>query len=150
MAGKAAESAFAIKGQLSVVDSTTVICLRAAPAGAPARTLPASQFDRGGGILFNGRPAATFTSGWQVLMGQAEVVNWLRSTERKQALMRYAGEFKFAGGAVDPGESVAAAGLLLLLLHPSCSTWLFLLLFLPLLLHLLLLLLLLLFGLLLR
>eukprot|EP01052_Picozoa_sp_SAG31_P038106 SAG31_NODE_5031_length_2792_cov_2.309320_3_plen_95_part_00 len=48
---------------------------------------------------------------FQVLMGQAEVVNWLRSTPVHQAPMRYAGEYKFAGGVVDEGESVAAAGL---------------------------------------
>ena len=34
-------------------------------------------------------------------MGQSECTNWMRSTEVKEAVMRYAGEFKFAGGTVD-------------------------------------------------
>ena len=63
------------------------------------------------GSLFKARQHIDFSSGWQVLMGQAEVVNWLRSTAESVATMRYAGEFKFAGGTVDEGESIAQAGL---------------------------------------
>eukprot|EP01001_Neometanema_parovale_P009972 NODE_6207_length_869_cov_96.658177_g5975_i0.p1 GENE.NODE_6207_length_869_cov_96.658177_g5975_i0~~NODE_6207_length_869_cov_96.658177_g5975_i0.p1 ORF type:complete len:220 (-),score=20.85 NODE_6207_length_869_cov_96.658177_g5975_i0:154-813(-) len=43
---------------------------------------------------------------WEVLMGQSEVVNWLRSSADRLAFMRYGGEFKFAGGTCDVGESL--------------------------------------------
>ena len=43
------------------------------------------------------------------IAGQAEVVNWLRTTPEKIATMRYAGEWKLAGGNVDEGETIAAA-----------------------------------------
>ena len=42
-------------------------------------------------------------------MGQSEVINWLRTTPRKFASMRYAGEWKLAGGNVDAGETIAQA-----------------------------------------
>jgi 8-oxo-dGTP pyrophosphatase MutT (NUDIX family) len=45
---------------------------------------------------------ASFASGWEVLMGQREVVNWIRSTGPGDLRsMRYPGEWAFAGGAVD-------------------------------------------------
>lgn len=44
----------------------------------------------------------SFASGWEVLMGQREVVNWIRSTGPGDLrAMRYPGEWAFAGGAVD-------------------------------------------------
>ena len=40
-------------------------------------------------------------------MGQSEVVNWVRSAAPdKLAFMRYGGEFKFAGGTKDKGETI--------------------------------------------
>ena len=42
-------------------------------------------------------------------MGQSEVVNWVRSTPTSTSYMRYAGEWKFPGGSVDTGETLAAA-----------------------------------------
>ena len=45
----------------------------------------------------------------QVLMGQSEVVNWVRSTPDRLSHMRYGGEWKFPGGAVDRGEDMAEA-----------------------------------------
>lgn len=55
------------------------------------------------------RDRALLPATWEVLMGQNEVVNWLRSTPEKQHLMRYPGEWKYAGGTVDPGETVEVA-----------------------------------------
>lgn len=43
---------------------------------------------------------------WEVLMGQNEVVNYLKSSPTKLKTMRFAGEFKLAGGNVDPGETI--------------------------------------------
>ena len=68
-----------------------------------------------------------FSGKWEVLMGQSECVNWLRSTPSKEAVMRYAGEFKFAGGTCDEGESLQVTATRELLeefalepsLHPS-------------------------------
>lgn len=61
-------------------------------------------------MMFAGRDEVVFTSGWQVLMGQAEVKNWIRSDKDKTVTMRYPGEFKFAGGKIDEGESIKEAG----------------------------------------
>ncbi|KAK3241473.1 hypothetical protein CYMTET_48763 [Cymbomonas tetramitiformis] len=41
----------------------------------------------------------------QVLLGQAEVTNWLKSTPEQQSVMRYPGEFKFPGGRVDDTDA---------------------------------------------
>ena len=37
----------------------------------------------------------------EVLLGQSAVKNWMRSTKEKTCLMRYPGEWKFPGGALD-------------------------------------------------
>ena len=38
---------------------------------------------------------------WQVLLGQSQVKNWLKSTKDDCVLMRYAGEWKLPGGVKD-------------------------------------------------
>jgi 8-oxo-dGTP pyrophosphatase MutT (NUDIX family) len=43
-------------------------------------------------------------SKWQVLLGQNEVKNWLRSSETSNVIMRYPGEWKFPGGAVEDAD----------------------------------------------
>ena len=43
--------------------------------------------------------------GWQVLMMDSEVINWLKSTPRKLVPMRYGGEWRLPGGNMDPGET---------------------------------------------
>ena len=46
----------------------------------------------------------TFPGQWEVLMGQNECINWPRSQSLDELkLMRYPGEYKFAGGNLDPG-----------------------------------------------
>ncbi|CAJ1440540.1 unnamed protein product [Effrenium voratum] len=62
-------------------------------------------------ILFGQAQQAQFHSSWQVLMGQAEVQNWMRSTPGQEVAMRYPGEWKFAGGVVDPGETPQQAAM---------------------------------------
>jgi len=42
-------------------------------------------------------------------MAQRVAQNWVRSTAGKAELMRYPGEWVFAGGAVDPGETLEQA-----------------------------------------
>jgi 8-oxo-dGTP pyrophosphatase MutT (NUDIX family) len=59
--------------------------------------------------VFANRTERVFRNGWEFLMGQSEVQNHLRSTPNKISLMRYGGEFKFAGGSVDHGESLEEA-----------------------------------------
>merc|ERR1711871_1735454 len=90
--------AFKIReGGLVVQHASTVICLRHVPgrkqmletAGLPERYVAG---------LLEGRPTVEFHGGWEVLLGQAEVKNWMRSSQESSAIMRYAGEFKFAGG----------------------------------------------------
>lgn len=59
--------------------------------------------------LFRGKRQATFSSGWEILMGQRECVNWLRSTKDKKVAMRYPGEWNFFGGSVEPEEELVEA-----------------------------------------
>ena len=66
----------------------------------------ASSFLNG---TFGGKESMEFDCGWEVLCGQAVVVNYMRSTEEKISTMRYAGEYKLAGGNLDDGETVAEA-----------------------------------------
>ena len=75
---------------VTVFDAATTVSLRHARRRAAARAPP---------------------TGWEVLMGQSEVVNWLRSSPAKKAIMRYPGEFKFPGGTVDNGETLAQTAL---------------------------------------
>lgn len=107
-----AAQAFKIEGALSVVNATTVICLRRSAGGdlGVSHTLQCGQFGGMGGAMLKQRDEVSFRSGWQVLMGQAEVKNWIRSGPDSTVVMRYPGEFKFAGGTVDESEDVAAAG----------------------------------------
>ena len=88
MKSKAAQ-AFVIEGELSVVNATTVICLRRAVSAEP-RVLQCSRFDGMGGAMLKDRPEVAFRSGWQVLMGQAEVKNWMRSEPDSTTTMRSA------------------------------------------------------------
>jgi 8-oxo-dGTP pyrophosphatase MutT (NUDIX family) len=41
---------------------------------------------------------------WEVLLGQSEVKNWLRSSRDSTRIMRYPGEWKFPGGVVDEAD----------------------------------------------
>jgi 8-oxo-dGTP pyrophosphatase MutT (NUDIX family) len=114
---------FAVHRPIRVRDSAVVVCARrrrrprsegggprrltpadVAPESAPSE--PASEFLR---ALMGSAGEISFDSDWEVLLGQATVVNWLKTTPRKLRFMRYGGEWKLAGGNVDPGESVADA-----------------------------------------
>eukprot|EP00931_Biecheleriopsis_adriatica_P076995 TRINITY_DN50640_c0_g1_i1.p1 TRINITY_DN50640_c0_g1~~TRINITY_DN50640_c0_g1_i1.p1 ORF type:complete len:367 (-),score=91.63 TRINITY_DN50640_c0_g1_i1:49-1122(-) len=105
---------------LRVRTAATVICVRQAPQGrvGPA---PVSREEATGGedawegaggdapsrlaMLFGKSQRASFHSRWEVLMGQREVQNWLKSSPGSDVPMRYPGEWNFAGGAIDPGEA---------------------------------------------
>ncbi|CAN0388729.1 unnamed protein product [Ectocarpus fasciculatus] len=45
------------------------------------------------------------TSGWDVLLGQNCVKNWLRSTPGNDVIMRYPGEWKFPGGVIEDSDA---------------------------------------------
>merc|ERR1712216_617445 len=94
-------SMFAIRdGGLVVQHASTVICIR--HAGGKKQILETAGLpEKYVGGMLEGRRAVEFHSGWEVLLGQAEVKNWMRSSQESSAIMRYAGEFKFAGGVVD-------------------------------------------------
>lgn len=62
-------------------------------------------------ILFGEKRRAFFHSNWEVLMGQGEVQNWMRSRPDKEVPMRYPGEWKFAGGVVDADETPLQAAM---------------------------------------
>lgn len=52
-------------------------------------------------MLFMEGGCIRFISGWQVLVGQAVVVNYLKSTRDSVVFMRYPGEYLFPGGVKD-------------------------------------------------
>jgi 8-oxo-dGTP pyrophosphatase MutT (NUDIX family) len=89
-----------------VVEAATVLCIR-------RKRHPVSHVLSHADVHLNadakaqlGEFAWPFHSGFEVLMGQSEVVNWVRSTPDRRDIMRYAGEFKFAGGTRDQGEEL--------------------------------------------
>lgn len=95
-----------------VVEAATVLCIRMAATAPSRRTLAATSYTGGRALSVESSKQFQdfkwdFDSGIQLLMGQSEVVNWVRSTAPDNlAFMRYGGEFKFAGGSKDPGESI--------------------------------------------
>ena len=106
---------FTVVGKLKVQNSATVICLRR-NKNAPKYKLIKKEFmpktkknvpvlDNAVNSLFTTMDEIEFLDGWEVLMGQNEVVNWPRSTTEKTATMRYPAEFKFAGGNLDENET---------------------------------------------
>ena len=89
MARAASEALEPLAANVTVVEASTVVCVRQAPPGRPSRTLVASDYpldDDGAGQL--GEFSWPFTSGLQVLMGQSEVINWVRSSPDELATMR--------------------------------------------------------------
>ena len=108
---------FEIQGTITVKDSATVLLARRRPKSSSTSLAATdcggdnSPFLKAQGTgVFGTTGAITFESGWEVLLGQAEVVNWLKTTPDKISTMRYAGEWKLAGGNVDEGETIAHSG----------------------------------------
>lgn len=109
-------NSFAVRGKLTVSDSATVLCVRRRQGGETLTLTPEDcggaepgSWIRGNKDIFGKELKLVFSSGWEVLMGQAEVMNWLKSSPDKLSSMRYAGEWKLAGGNVDAGEEISAA-----------------------------------------
>jgi len=111
-------SPFAVRGKLTVNKSATVICVRQRPGKYEDAQNFAEYFRAKYGTKALEHPflktyldgeGMGFMGGWEVLLGQSEVVNWLKSSRDKLVIMRYPGEFKVAGGNVDPGETIEAA-----------------------------------------
>ena len=94
----------------TTVEAATVICLRHRIGGSPGAVLELGELALPSAWWSRLPDRIPFEAGWEVLMGQSECTNWLRSTRHKEAIMRYAGEFKFAGGTADPedGDSLEA------------------------------------------
>ena len=111
---------------LRVKHAATVVCARLRPRAEP-QVLRLDDLQRGAddgtgftddrkGHLFGPHTEVTLHNGWELLMGQSEVQNHLKSHFRIAVsdeagttgvkLMRYGGEFKFAGGTVDDGEGL--------------------------------------------
>jgi len=109
---------FTVKGKLSVHESATVICLRQSQrTSGKSETISVNTFGSEAAksplisSLFSendGPGEYKFLNGWEILVGQNEVINYLRSTQTKLVTMRYPGEFKLAGGNLDEGESLEA------------------------------------------
>ena len=86
------------------VEAATVVCLRRRPGGSPGSMLKLGSLSFPDQWWSRLPATMSFEHGWEVLMGQSECVNWLRSTLQQQVVMRYAGEFKFAGGGAEEGD----------------------------------------------
>jgi len=117
---------FKVVGKLSVKNSATVVCVRQREvAGGSEEGVSRSfvgRMRRKYGELVENSPFLQnylreeegefcFESGFEVLMGQAEVINWMRTKPEKLVLMRYPGEYKLAGGNLDPGETLEQAAI---------------------------------------
>jgi len=97
--------------------AANVVCLRRRPPGPQPPVLersalgaPAPGHDsRADERLFGRAEQLAFTGGWEVLLAQNEVQNWLRSAPQRPAVMRYPGEWKFAGGGLERDEAALAA-----------------------------------------
>lgn len=96
-------------------DSATVLLVRQrSPTTAATNTLTPhdvgkSPFFESQTGIFGAKGEIQFECGWEVLLGQAEVINWLKTTPAQYKTMRYAGEWKLAGGNVDANETIETA-----------------------------------------
>lgn len=103
-------------GVLKVKIAATVVCARVREKAAQILRLRDVKKGKEGiatdnriGHLFGKRSETSFTSNWELLMGQSEVQNYLRSSSDSVSLMRHGGEYRFAGGVVDSGETLKEA-----------------------------------------
>jgi hypothetical protein len=85
-------SPFYVKGKLRVTDAAVVVVARNRKDGRHTRTLDREAF------FYPVSEPMAFDAGWEVLLGQNEVINWLRSEPGKPRTMRYPGEWKLPGG----------------------------------------------------
>lgn len=104
-----------VRGKLIVRNAATVLCVRQ-KASVGGRTIISRKdlMDCPVADSFLGsaeRDAFEFKSSFEVLMGQSEVINWMKSTPEKLVTMRYAGEWKVPGGEVDESETLRQAAL---------------------------------------
>ena len=107
---------------LRVRTAATVICVRRqllpltealtrdeATGGEGVRHGPEDDASARLTMVFGQSDSAVFPPGWDVLLGQREAQNWLRSEPGRNEVMRYPAEWNFAGGAVELGEEPAQA-----------------------------------------
>lgn len=107
---------------LQVRRAAVCLCLRRVPHPVPEkltredayggggewkREMESGSFDGRADVVFGkrGAPFRTFHGEWEVLMGQNEAVNWLRSSKDRLVARRYPAEWVFAGGAVEKDET---------------------------------------------
>ena len=103
----------------SVVEAATIVLLRRVPGscGAGRTLLDLSSLPPKAGPWLQalgfegeaGRLSFAASAGWQVLLGQGEAQNWVRSEPARPAVMRYPGEWKLPGGRREVGESLEQA-----------------------------------------
>ena len=97
------------------MQAATVILLRRRPMavtatidlGAQAIATEVTSHTATDGFL----PGAclVLAAGWQVILGQSEVQNWVHSEKDAPVWMRYGGEWQFPGGRCESGEDLAGA-----------------------------------------
>lgn len=113
---------FVVHGELKVQESATVICARQRPAASGSdNRLRLSEFNSAMmdvESFFGPVEMFEFLNGWEVLLGQSEVSNYLKDPvpglkpgESTFVPMRYGGEWKIAGGHIEPGETAKEAAM---------------------------------------
>ena len=111
MPAKRGSDPFAFRGRVRVQHSAVVLCVRRSESAARQTLTPANCGGMDSPFLQTLMPRGRIVldSGWEVLMGQSSIVNWLKTTPDNLRIMRYAGEWKLAGGNVDEGENIIDA-----------------------------------------
>lgn len=74
---------------IKTLDAGTIICLRKQPHHSQQHIHNSNKYEHD-------------RDQWEVLLGQSQVKNWLRSTKDKTVIMRWPGEYKLPGGVFDP------------------------------------------------
>ena len=93
------------------VEAATILLLRRVATPTPATLELSSALSKKArywlGVMdFGERERLSFASGWQILLGQGEAQNYVKSTPEQPAVMRYPGEWKLPGGRREAGESL--------------------------------------------
>jgi len=102
---------------LVVRESSVILCIRPAKGSCSGFNIKDYKIGKKiqdrmtQGLLFSKEGHLVIDGSWEVLLAQSEVQNNLKTTPQKTVPMRFAGEWKTAGGGRDEGESAREAAI---------------------------------------